>query len=96
MSVREVLTDPLTVALSSAAALMHMLGVGWIEAVVAVVWTQLPTIFTVLSISGFTLAPELSWLPEEPLTAAALVVAGLYVVKLSDDVIDQIQERLDR
>lgn len=91
---KDILTDPLTVALSVGAAIAHALGIGWIQAIVAVLWGQLSTLFTALSIAGMTLAPRVEWLPEGPLTAAALVAGGLYVAKLGDSIIDQIEARL--
>ncbi|MFD1634626.1 hypothetical protein ACOZ4L_02710 [Haloplanus ruber] len=88
------LTDPLTVAVSLAAALGHALGVTWIQAFVAVLWANVSTLFTALSITGWSLAPRVAWLPEGPLTAAALVAGGAYVLKLIDRVYDQMENRL--
>lgn len=88
------LTDPVTVALSLGAALGHALGIGWIQAVVAVLWANVSTLFTALSITGWSLAPRVPWLPEGPLTAMALVAGAAYVTKLADKIIDQIQVKL--
>jgi len=95
MTLKELLTQPVTVATSAGLAIAHVLGIGWIDPVITVVLANIPTIFTALSISGFTLAPEVAWLPEETLTTLALVAGGIYVLTLVDRVIDQIQTRMD-
>jgi len=52
-------------------------------------------LFTALSISGLTLAPQVPWLPAGPLTTAALIAGGAYVLKLFDRIVDRIDSRLD-
>jgi hypothetical protein len=82
MELKKIITDPATVAVTVAGALSHLLGLGIADAIVHVVWANVPTLFTALSVSGFTLAPRVEWLPAEPLTAAAIAVGGLYVLRL--------------
>jgi Flp pilus assembly pilin Flp len=93
-SATEILKNPITIAVSIATAIGHMLGIGPITAVVSVLWANVSTLFTALSIAGLTLGPELAWIPEGPLTAAALIAGGAYVLKLLDRVFDQIQAKL--
>lgn len=95
MTLKDLLTQPVTIATSAGLAIAHVLGIAWIDPLVSVLLANIPTIFTVFSISGFTLAPEVAWLPEETLTTLALVAGGIYVLTLVDRVIDQIQERMD-
>jgi len=90
----EILTHPLTVAASMATAIGQALGIKYVVAVTGVVWAQVSTVFTALSVSAFTLAPEIPWLPREPLMAASLIIGGLYVLKLGDRVLDRIEARL--
>ena len=91
----ELATKPVTLATATGGALLQALGVAWIDPVVSVIFGNIGTVFTALSISGFTIAPELAWLPEDTLTTLTLVVAGLYVLKLLDRLADQIKQRLD-
>lgn len=91
---RKILTDPVTVILATLGAIAHALGVGWVQAVVSVLWTNVSTLFTALSVSGFTLAPQVAWIPEGPVTTAALVAGAAYVLKLADKMIDKIQAKL--
>lgn len=82
MQLKKLITDPKTVAVTIAGALSHLLGLGIADAVVHVVWANVPTLFTAFSVSGLTLAPRVEWLPEGPLTAAALALGALYVLRL--------------
>lgn len=93
-TVTEILKNPFTIAIGAATALGHFLGIGPITAVVSVLWMNISTLFTALSIAGLTLGPELAWIPEAELTALALIAGGLYVLKLLDRVFDQIQAKL--
>jgi hypothetical protein len=95
MTLKELLTRPVTIATSGALGLAHLLGIAWIDPLIQVVIANIATIFTIFSISGFSLAPEVAWLPEETLTKLALVAGGIYVLTLVDRVIDQIQNRME-
>jgi len=95
MNMKELLTKPVTIATSSGLAIAHMLGIGWADAVLSVVLANISMIFTALSISGFTLAPEVAWLPEETLTTLAIAAGAVYVLILVDRVIDQIENKVD-
>lgn len=50
----------------------------------AVVWAQAGTLFTAVSISAFTVVPNVPWLAplEHYFVAAALGFAGVYITKL--------------
>lgn len=82
MELKKIITDPATVAVTVAAGLSHALGLGIVDAAVHVLWANIPSLFTAASVSGLTLAPRVEWLPAGPLTAIALGLGGLYVVKL--------------
>jgi len=93
--IKQLLTDPLSVALGVGAAVGHALGIKWVVAVTGAVWTQVGTLFTAISISSYTLAPELGWLPEGPLQAVALTLGAMYVLKLILSSAGRIDDRLD-
>jgi hypothetical protein len=76
---RDVLTHPITTASAIFAVVANVLSLPFIDAVWSVAWSNAGTLFTVLSVSGFTLAPEVPWLPAEPLSIAALVAGTLFV-----------------
>ena len=95
MTAKEILKQPITIAVALAGAVGHALGIGPITAVVSVLWTNISTLFTALSIAGLTLAPQVAWLPAGPLTTAALIAGGAYVLKLLDRIVDRIESRLD-
>ena len=89
-----ILTDPITVALTTGTAIAHALGFGPVVAAVGVIWANISTVFTFFSLAGFTLAPAVAWLPAGPLTAAALAAAGLYLTKLGSRMLDRFDSRL--
>ncbi len=95
MELTDILTQPAAVATALGGALLQLLGVAWIDPFIGVLFANIGTLFTALSIAGFTIAPEVGWLPEGTLTTLTLVAAGLYVLKLLDSFVDQLQQRLD-
>lgn len=95
MELTDILTQPVAVATAVGGALLQLLGVTWIDPFVGVLFANIGTLFTALSISGFTIAPEVAWLPEDTLTTLTLVAAGVYVLKLLDRFADQLGDKLD-
>jgi hypothetical protein len=96
MDLTDILTQPVAVATAVGATLLQLLGVlPWVDPVVTVLFANIGTVFTALSISSAALAPDLAWLPEGTLKTLTLVAAGLYVLKLVDSLIDKIQQRID-
>ena len=82
LTLREVVAHPATLASSAVAVIGGLLNIPFIDALLAVLWAQAGSLFTVLSIGGFTLAPRVAFLPEEPLTILALLGGGRYGGKL--------------
>ncbi|WP_049982039.1 hypothetical protein [Halorubrum sp. BV1] len=95
MELRDLLTQPTAVATATGGALLQLLGVTWLDPVASVVVANIGTVFTALSISGFTIAPEVAWLPEEMLTKLTLLAAAVYVVTLLDRLSDQLKQKLN-
>lgn len=95
MELKQLLTQPAAVATALGGALLQLLGVTWIDPFIGVLFANIGTLFTALSISGFTIAPEVAWLPEDTLTTLTLVAAGVYVLKLLDRFADQLGDKLD-
>jgi predicted cobalt transporter CbtA len=91
----EILLHPATVAMSLVATIGHALQFDLVVAITGAVAANAGTLFTALSIPAFTLAPRIGWLPQGPLTAAAIVVGGVYVLTLLDRVVESIQMRLN-
>jgi hypothetical protein len=94
-SAMEILAHPLTVTSSAVAGLGHLLNVDVIVAITGAVAANAGTLFSAISIPAFTLAPRLAWLPEGPLTAAALVSGGIYALTLLDRAVGRITNRLE-
>ncbi|PSP31188.1 hypothetical protein BRC64_11205 [Halobacteriales archaeon QH_10_67_22] len=96
MIVKDLLTDPLTVAIGVATAVGHALGIKFVVAISTAVWTQLGTLFSALSIASWTLAPSVPWLSTQLLQTVALAIGGLYVLKRLYRATDTITERVNR
>lgn len=95
MELKQILTEPKAVATATGGALLQLLGVTWLDPVASVVVANIGTVFTALSISGFTIAPEVAWIPEGALTKLTLLAAAVYVVKLLDSLSDQLKQKLN-
>jgi len=96
MDLTDILTQPVAVATAVGATLLQLLGVlPWVDPVVTVLFANIGTVFTALSLSGLTIAPEVAWLPEDTLTTLTLIAAGLYVLKLLGSLTDKIRERME-
>lgn len=63
-------------------------------ALIATAWQQAGALFTVTSIAGFTLAPEVPQLPARQLQLAALAFGALFAITLLDRFWDNFEERL--
>jgi hypothetical protein len=94
ISLREAIAHPAALASALVAAIGGFLNIPVIEALLAVLWTQAGSLFTVLSIGGFTLAPRIDAIPEGTLSSIAIAAAGLYGLKLLYGVYQNFEERL--
>jgi hypothetical protein len=45
-------------------------------------WGHLGELFTVMSLAGFTIAPNVAFIPEDALTVLAVIVGALFLVKM--------------
>lgn len=96
MTLRDLLDHPATWV----ASILGLVGLAVkpviVKAIFAAVWAQAGTIFTALSVAGFTLVPQVAALePLKPvITGFALIAGALYLVKLGDRIIDEFQKRI--
>lgn len=67
---------------------------GVVSAIIGLVWAQSGTLFTVTSIAGFTLAPNIPQLPEGTLQAAAILFGGIFVLTLLDKLAEALMDRV--
>jgi len=94
LSLREFIAHPASKATALVGVLGGLLNPPVLGALWGGLWAQLGTVFTVLSIGGFTVAPEVSFLPTQAMKVAALVVAALYGLKKLLDVGRGLQRRV--
>lgn len=95
LSLGEIIAHPASKAAAVVGVLGGLLNLPVLGAIWAGLWTQLPTVFTVTSIFGFTVAPELAFVPTQTAKIVALVVAGLYVLKKLLDVLRGVRTRIN-
>ncbi|GAB3321415.1 hypothetical protein [Haloplanus salinarum] len=94
LTLRGVIAHPLTVASSLVAVLGGFLNLPLFNALAAVAWAKAGSLFTVLSIGGFTLGPRVDFIPSAPLEIAAVVGGVLYGTKLLYGVYQNLDTRL--
>ena len=94
LTLREVLRHPATLASSVVAVVVGALNLPVLGAFATVAWTKAASIFTALSVAGFSLAPRVAFLPEEPLTILAIGAGLLYVGKIGYGVYQNLDTRL--
>lgn len=95
-SFERILLHPITTASAVFAFAANFLNITLIDAVWAVLWNNAGTLFTVLSVSGFTLAPNIPWIPGNPLNVAALLAGALFVATQLNKLAEAFAERLDQ
>lgn len=67
---------------------------GIVATVLTVIFSQATNLFTAGSIMGFTVAPEISWLPAWPIQAAAIGLGLIVVGKIVSGVWDRFKARV--
>jgi hypothetical protein len=94
ITLREVIAHPATLASTVVAFIGGILNIPILEALIAVLWAKAGSLFTVLSIGGFTLGPRVPMIPEGPLTTLAIIAGVLYGVKVLYGVVQNFEERV--
>lgn len=100
-TVRSAVSDPLSWiagAVISGLAVVASFGVEPITAIVVVVtvlYNNAMTLFTASSILGFTVAPEVAWIPEGTFQAAAIILGLMVVGQIGAQVWDKIVDRME-
>jgi len=52
-----------------------------LDVIALYVWANIGEFFTIVSLAGFTLVPQIPAIPEKPFVIAAVVTAVLYILK---------------
>lgn len=94
LSLRNLLEHPVTFVMAAVGIGGSVLKLPIVTALWATLWAKASAIFTVLSIAGFTLGPRVAFIPEEPLTVAALGAGALVALKTASKVYDNYEDRL--
>lgn len=90
----EIVTHPWTTATVVIGVVGGVLQVPLVAALWDVLWSQAGALFAALSVTGFTLAPEVPWLPTQTIQVAALVAGGLFVLTRLHKVWTALREQL--
>lgn len=78
---KEAVTHPAATASAIVSAVGGMLVIPP-DVLLGVIWASLGTLVPASTLTAFTVAPRVDWLPVSILEVVALGLAGLYVVKL--------------
>jgi hypothetical protein len=81
-SLEAIAGHPIAKATGVSALVGVVLKLPLLVAILATVWTQVGTLFTALSVTAFSIAPKVPFIPTGLAQNTALVVGGLFVVKL--------------
>jgi len=81
-SLKSVAAHPLAKATGVSALVGAIIKLPLVVALVGTLWAQLGTLFTALSVTAFSIAPRVPFIPTGLAQNTALVVGGLFVVKL--------------
>jgi len=92
----DIVTHPVTVVSAALTSVSHLFAVPFLDAMLAVVYANLSTLFTASSVGAFTIVPRLpvpAWIGETAQVTAILLGLG-YAGKLVYGVAKDAQERL--
>lgn len=98
--VREALSNPLSWVVGTVGSILAVsasLGVDPITGGIiigTVIWSNATTIFTATTILGFTIAPEIGFLPEQSFQVAAIVVGFMVVGQVLAKLWDRVKTRV--
>ncbi len=94
LTLSDVVRHPVTMASALVSVLGGVLNAPVLAAVFDTVWLSAGKLFGVASLAAFTIAPEVAFLPESPLVAAALSLGAIVAVKKLRDVYKRFQTEL--
>jgi predicted metal-binding membrane protein len=95
LSLREIAAHPVSKATAVVGVLGGALNLPVLAAIWTTIWAQIGTVFTVTSIFGFTIAPEIPAVDTELAKIVALLAAGLYAMKKLLDVFRAARARIN-
>ena len=99
LSLQEAVRHPVTIVSSGLAAASQLFQIPFIDALVAVVWTQASTLFSAISILAFSVFPNVDLGGFAFLTSSvrtlALILAVVYAGKLAYQAYKSFDNRLD-
>lgn len=95
LSLRGIIAHPVSKATALVGVLGGVMNLPVLAAIWATVWGQIGAVFTVTSIFGFTIAPEVPAVDTELAKIVALLAAGLYATKKLLDVLRSIRARIN-
>jgi len=81
-SLKAVSRHPLAKATGVSAVVGALIKLPLLVALVGTVWAQLGTLFTAFSVTAFSIAPRVPFIPTGIAQNTALVIGGLFVTKL--------------
>lgn len=81
-NIRYAVGHPLAIAGSAFAAFGWVANIPLLDPFLATIWSNPGPLFTAFSVTTFTIAPEIAWLPKGPLTVLTLALGMVFVASL--------------
>lgn len=94
ISLRDWIRHPTTKALAVVGVFGGLLKLPLLAALWAALWANLGTLFPAISITAWTIAPEVPEIPTEPVQVVALGLGGLFVAKMLSKVARNAYDRI--
>lgn len=94
LTTSDIVRHPLSLATGAFGIATTLLNVPAVDIIATYLWMNVGELFTVLSLAGFTVAPN-TGLPEEPLTVAAVVAGIAFATKKIWEMATELRTKLN-
>lgn len=92
---RELIRHPITLAIGGFASATTLVQIKALTIIGAYFWAHLGEVFTITSLAGFTVAPNVAFVPEGPLIVFAVLTGIAYGVKKLYEMYTDLDRQLD-
>lgn len=96
LSVGELARNPITLAVAGFSTATALLQIEVLTIVGTYLWGHLGQLFTVTSLAGFTVAPNVDFVPQNPLVVLAVITGVAYAAKLVVKMFRDLDDKLDQ
>lgn len=96
MTITDIVRHPVTLVVGGFSAATTLLNVKALTIVGAYFWGHIGELFTVLSLAGFSVAPNIAQVPDDPFVVAAVVAGIVFGLKKLFEMGTELDDKLDK